>query len=123
MALATGTFYGYVKDSGNAVTTCSVTVAATTSSQACPSVYSTYSGGSYDCRKQGLCAKYACSQWTLSGVKCIKTVCEDDGGYISCYDITTSAYCKTYNYSYANKVTSYNCASGYKKLNNSYCYN
>ena len=131
VALSAGTFYGYVKDAAGNTGSCSRIIAATTSSKQVSS-YKAYDKCSEGAQKQGSycynccsgCAAPAsgktCAQSYGSGCvsnsngKCIRyhgSISECDGsGWTK-----ANGRCEKY-------TTVYNCASGYTKIDNSWCY-
>ena len=102
---STGTYTFYVKDGVGNNTSCSLGVIATTSSTDCSSWGSYYctSWGSYYCKSStgNACGNQSC--------------CASEGG-------TWTRDCNKYGRDCNSYTTTYSCASGYTKANNSYCY-
>ena len=126
MSIATGTFYGHVKDAAGNTARCSRSVTGTSSySYDCGS----YACGSYACGSY-VCGSYACGTeeywincncgWYVSTEGDRQHVC---GRCRNTRTVYCDSYCTRYCTSYCTSYcTGYSCSSGYTKLNNSYCY-
>ena len=141
MSIATGTFYGHVKDTAGNTARCSRTVTGTT---AYDYVCGSYACGSYACGSY-VCGSYACGTYRYAcgsyqcGAYCTvyadancyacglgSRCCGCSYNYCTSYCTGTSycdSYCTSYCTSYCDSYcTGYSCSSGYTKLNDSYCY-
>ena len=125
MTIALGSFYGYVKDSSNNTSSCSVTITSTI-----PGQYKCYTTGSASTESERFEGTSCPSGWNLaqsySGwVVCQRTVytCPGNGWHSSptsqyCYVWVSSSNCPS---PYGNPVQDTTCPMGATKLNDSYC--
>ena len=109
-----GTYTFYVKDKAGNVNSCSLNVVSTNAEFVCGG-YTTTVSGSCDCERtidgSGNAAVY--EKGTCVGYRQCK--CPSKGASPFFNTCTTKTTCNGY-------YTSYNCDSGYTKINNNYCY-
>lgn len=131
----TGTYTFYVKDGVGNKSSCSINVISTTSNTNCSSWGEEYcaswgeeycaSWGSYYCSSWG---KYYCDDGGMTACG-NKTCCASSGGTwkrdCNKYTRDCNKYtrdCNRYTRDCNKYTTTYSCASGYTKINDSYCY-